>query len=234
MRTSKPSLLGLLTDKDIHSFHVHSKGRMRLSFLLPNESSGCDNNSGAWYETGTMKHGLIIFRAGSIGGCFLFTYRPDGKALGSGWYSREDCPCTLPAASGVPRATTHPARYYTVASSQLQAPQIAPRTKVVLDSRQFSASSSPATPRNRVVLQCRQFSASSSTACSAYYSCTTKSQVLIFQLPSPATPRTPMALQSRQFSSSSSPASPRTKVVLQSQQFSSSSSPDTPRTTVVL
>ena len=33
--------------------------------------------------------------------------------------------------------------YYKVASSQLPAPQIAPRTKVVLQSRQFSASSSP-------------------------------------------------------------------------------------------
>ena len=54
---------------------------MRLSFLLPNESSGCDNNSGAWYEAGTMKHGLIIFRAGSVGGCFLFTYRPDEEGL---------------------------------------------------------------------------------------------------------------------------------------------------------
>ena len=32
--------------------------------------------------------------------------------------------------------------YYQVASSQLPAPQIAPRTKVVLQSRQFSASSS--------------------------------------------------------------------------------------------
>ena len=28
-----------------------------------------------------MKHGLIIFRAGSVGGCFLFTYRPDEKGL---------------------------------------------------------------------------------------------------------------------------------------------------------
>ena len=37
-------------------------------------------------------------------------------------------------------------------------------------------------PRTKVVLQSRQFSASSSTDCSAYYSCTTKSPVLIFQL----------------------------------------------------
>ena len=93
--------------------------------------------------------------------------------------------------------------YYKVASSQLPAPQIAPhtkvvlqsrqfssssspdtpRTKVVLQSRQFSSSSSPETPRTKVVLQSRQFSASSSTGCSAYYSCTAKSPVLIFQLP---------------------------------------------------
>ena len=38
-----------------------------------------------------------------------------------------------------------------------------PRTKVVLQGRQFSASSSPDTPRTTVVLQGRQFSASSST-----------------------------------------------------------------------
>ena len=38
-----------------------------------------------------------------------------------------------------------------------------PRTKVVLQGRQFSASSSPETPRTTVVLQGRQFSASSST-----------------------------------------------------------------------
>ena len=39
---------------------------------------------------------------------------------------------------------------------------MAPRTKVVLQSRQFSSSSSPDTPRTKVVLQSRQFSASSS------------------------------------------------------------------------
>ena len=53
-----------------------------------------------------------------------------------------------------------------------------PRTKVVLQGRQFSASSSPDTPRTTVVLQGRQFSASSSADCSAYSSCTTKSPVL--------------------------------------------------------
>ena len=53
-----------------------------------------------------------------------------------------------------------------------------PRTKVVLQGRQFSASSSPDTPRTTVGVQGRQFSASSSTDCSAYSSCTTKSQVL--------------------------------------------------------
>ena len=41
-------------------------------------------------------------------------------------------------------------------------------TKVVLESRQFSSSSSPDTPRTKVALQSRQFSASSSTDCSAY------------------------------------------------------------------
>ena len=52
--------------------------------------------------------------------------------------------------------------YYKVASSQLPAPQIAPRTKVVLQSRQFShqfsSSSSPDTPHTKVVLQSRQCS----------------------------------------------------------------------------
>ena len=43
-----------------------------------------------------------------------------------------------------------------------------PRTKVVLQGRQFSASSSPDTPRTTVVLQGHQFSASSSTDGSAY------------------------------------------------------------------
>ena len=57
-----------------------------------------------------------------------------------------------------------------------------PFTKVVLQGRQFSASTSQKTPRTTVVLQGRQFSASSSTDCSAYSSCTTKSPVLSFQL----------------------------------------------------
>ena len=48
--------------------------------------------------------------------------------------------------------------YYKVASSQLPAPQIAPRTKVVLPSHQFSCSSSPDTPRTKVALQSRQCS----------------------------------------------------------------------------
>ena len=48
--------------------------------------------------------------------------------------------------------------YYKVASSQLPAPQIAPRTKVVLPSHQFSSSSSPDTPRTKVVLRSRQCS----------------------------------------------------------------------------
>ena len=93
-----------------------------------------------------------------------------------------------------------------------RAPQIALRTQVVLPSRKFSSSSSPATLRTRVVLQSRQCSSSSS----------------------PNTPRTQVVLPSRQFSSSHSPATPRTTVVLPSRQFSSSSSPATPRTTVVL
>ena len=97
--------------------------------------------------------------------------------------------------------------YYKVASSQLPAPQIAPRAKVVLPSRQFSSSSSPDTPRTKVALPSRQFSSSSS----------------------PDTPRAKVALQSRQFSSSSSSSSPdtlRTKVVLQSRQFPASRSTD--------
>ena len=48
--------------------------------------------------------------------------------------------------------------YYKVASSQLPAAQIAPRTKVALQSHQFSSSSSPDTPRTKVVLQSRQCS----------------------------------------------------------------------------
>ena len=48
--------------------------------------------------------------------------------------------------------------YYKVASSQLPAPQIAPRARVVLPSHQFSSSSSPDTPRTKVVLQSRQCS----------------------------------------------------------------------------
>ena len=108
-----------------------------------------------------------------------------------------------------------------------------PRTKVVLQGRQFSASSSPDTPRTTVVLQGRQFSASSSTGCSAYSSCTTKSPVLSFQLH-----RLLRVLRLYyKVASSQLPApqiAPRTKVVLPSHQFSSSSSPDTPRTEVVL
>ena len=80
------------------------------------------------------------------------------------------------------------------------------RNKVILlQRRQFSSSSSPATPRTTVVLASRQFSSSSS----------------------PDTPRTKVLRKSRQFSSSSSPPTPRTTVVLASHQFSSSSSPDT-------
>ena len=102
----------------------------------------------------------------------------------------------------------------------LPAPQILRVLKtVVLQGRQFSASSSPHTPRTTVVLQGRQFSASSSADCSAYSSCTTKSPVLSFQLQQIA-PRTKVVLPSHQFSSSSSPDTPRTKVVLQSRQCS--------------
>ena len=80
-----------------------------------------------------------------------------------------------------------------------------PRTKVVLQSRQFSASSSPA-PQILRVLKLRYKVASS-------------------QLPAPQiAPHTKVVLQSHRFSSSSSPDTPRTKVVLQSRQFSASSS----------
>ena len=85
--------------------------------------------------------------------------------------------------------------YYKVASSQLPAPQIAPRTRVVLQSRQFSASSVlklyykvassqlPApqiAPRTKVVLPSHQFSSSSSQiprVLKLYYK-VTKSSVL--------------------------------------------------------
>ena len=80
------------------------------------------------------------------------------------------------------------------------------QSKVVLQSRQFSSSSSSDTPRTKVVLQSRQLIA----------------------------PRTKVVLQSRQFSSSSSPDTSRTKVVVQSRQFSASSSTDTSCTKVVL
>ena len=53
--------------------------------------------------------------------------------------------------------------YYKVASPQLPALQIAPRTKVALESPALQIA-----PRTKVVLQSRQFSASSSTDCSAY------------------------------------------------------------------
>ena len=71
--------------------------------------------------------------------------------------------------------------YSKVASSQPPPRQITPRTKVVLESRQFSPSSSTDTPRSKVVLQSRQFSSSSS----------------------PDTPCTKVVLRSRQFSASS-------------------------------
>ena len=97
--------------------------------------------------------------------------------------------------------------------------------KVLLQSRQFSSSSSPATPRTTVVLPTHQFSSSSSPA-------TPRTKVvlpshLFSSSNSPGSPHTIVVLQSRQLSSSSSPATPRTTVKLQSRQFSSSSSPDT-------
>ena len=103
----------------------------------------------------------------------------------------------------------------------------------------WDSSSSPDTPRTKVVLQGRQFSASSSPDTPRTKSCTTKSPVLSFQLhrllrvlklyykgassqlPAPQiAPRTKVVLPSHQFSSSSSPDTPRTKVVLQSRQCS--------------
>ena len=94
--------------------------------------------------------------------------------------------------------------YYAVASSQLPAPRVSCTTTspvlifqlpsysthysyyTVASSQLLPTSHLPAapTPRTKVVLRSRQFSASSSTDCSAYYSCTTKSPVLSFQLPS--------------------------------------------------
>ena len=136
---------------------------------------------------------------------------------------------------------------YKVASSQLPAPQVVPRAKVALESRQ-----------SVLIFQLPR--------CSAYCSCTTQPPVLIVQLarllrvlksyykvasshlPAPQilrvlklhykvassqlsqlpalqiAPRTKVVLESRQFSPSSSTDTPRTKVVLQSRQFSASSS----------
>ena len=135
--------------------------------------------------------------------------------------------------------------HYKVASSQLPAPQIAPRTKVVLQSRQFSSSSS--------------------TDRCAYYSCTTNLPVLSLHLarilrvlklyykvassqpPAPQILRVlklhykvasshrpaPQILRVLKLyykvASSQLPAlqiAPRTKVVLESRQFSASSSTD--------
>ena len=57
-----------------------------------------------------------------------------------------------------------------------------PRTKVALQSHQFSASSSPDTPRTKVVLQSRQFSSSSSPDTPRTKVVRQSLPVLIFQL----------------------------------------------------
>ena len=103
---------------------------------------------------------------------------------------------------------------------------------LLLDTLVGLSSSSPDTPRTKVVLQGRQFSASSSPD-TPLYSCTTRSPVLSFQ------PHRLLRVLKLYYKVASSqlPApqiAPRTKVVLPSHQFSSSSSPDTPRTKVVL
>ena len=142
--------------------------------------------------------------------------------------------------------------YYKVASSQLPAPQIAPRTKVVLESRQFSSSSSPDTPRTKVTTKSPVLSFQLHRllrVLKLYYKVASSHlpapqilrvlklhyKVASSQLPAPQMLR---VLKLRyKVASSQLPApqiAPRTKVVPQSRQFSSSSSPDTPRTKVVL
>ena len=117
--------------------------------------------------------------------------------------------------------------YYKVASSQLPAPQVVPRAKVVLESRQsvliFQL------PRCSLrVLQLYYTVASSHRPArqilrvlKLYYK-VASSQLSALQI----APRTKVVLESRQFSQSSSTDTPRTKVVLQSRQFSASSSTD--------
>ena len=38
---------------------------------------GKDNYFCPWYEAGAMEHCLVIFGAGSVGGCLFLAYRPD-------------------------------------------------------------------------------------------------------------------------------------------------------------
>ena len=54
---------------------------MHLPFLLPNESSSGDYYFCPWYEASTMEHCLVIFGAGSVGGCLFLAYRPDEEGL---------------------------------------------------------------------------------------------------------------------------------------------------------
>ena len=117
------------------------------------------------------------------------------------------CPRQSPGSSHLPAPQTLRVLqlYYTVASSQLLAAQIAPPTKVVR--------------------QCRQFSASSSTDCSAYKRCTRKSPVLSLHL---ARLLRVLKLYCKVASSQPPPRqiTLRTKVVLESRQFSAASSTD--------
>ena len=142
--------------------------------------------------------------------------------------------------------------YYKVTSSHLPAPQILRVLKLYYN---FASSHLPAPQILRVLklyykVASSQLPAPQIAPCTR--SCTRKSPVLIFQLPSYSSysscttksrvlsyyplisSHLPVVLQSRQCSSPSSPDTPRPQVVLPTRQFSSSRSPATPRTTLAL
>ena len=74
-------LLSLFTDEDIKAFHVRSKGRVRLPFLLPDKACSGNNHSGTWYDACAVEHSFVILRVGSVGDCFFFTDWPHEKGL---------------------------------------------------------------------------------------------------------------------------------------------------------
>ena len=74
-------LLSLFTDEDIKTFHMCSKGRVRLPFLLPDKACSGNNHSGTWYDACAVEHSFVILRVGSVGDCFFFTDWPHEKGL---------------------------------------------------------------------------------------------------------------------------------------------------------